>query len=271
MSIDYEQKAEFTRELAVELNDHELKLYGGMLAEKVREEELAIEKKAQQNKEHNARIQTIRNEIKRIADARAKGEELRPVRCSERLKGNVIEIVRLDLQTVVDTRPADLRDLQTSFPESGDHAPGSYGGGVGVDIDEGPREMGRVLQLVPDSDAPYIEPGAGEVRDDEGTYVGETVESSTGAQVYVGSESMCATCSLPIIDSDQASEVAGELVHVACLPEDLIGDAKSFDTSDSPLDGADVPGLTTIAEQQEAKKRPRSKKKNEATKPKAKK
>lgn len=116
MATANEFDRKFSRELPVTLNDSELQTYGRMLADKVREEELAEEKKKQANAEHSARIKTIRVEIKRIADARAKGEELRPVQCGERLKGNVIEIVRLDRLEVVDTRPAELRDLQTSLP-----------------------------------------------------------------------------------------------------------------------------------------------------------
>jgi hypothetical protein len=151
----------FTRELPVVLNEHENQLYGKMLAEKCKEQELAIEKKKQVTADHNNRIKVITNEIKRLADARAKGEELRPVMCGERLHGNVIEIVRLDRVEVVDTRPADLKDLQTTMP---------LGGGMPTmpeDFDEGPRGDG----LGTLADQPVEE--------------GEIVESSTGDQVYV--------------------------------------------------------------------------------------
>jgi hypothetical protein len=152
----------FTRELPVVLNEHENQLYGKMLAEKCKEQELAIEKKKQVMADHANRIKVITNEIKRLADARAKGEELRPVMCGERLHGNVIEIVRIDRGEVVDTRPADLKDLQQDLP------------GMGMPLipegfDEGPRGAG----LGSTADQPVT----------EGT--GEMVESSTGGQVYV--------------------------------------------------------------------------------------
>lgn len=152
----------FTRELPVSLNDHENQLYGKMLAEKCKEQELAIEKAKQIAADHKNRIKVITNEIKRLADARAKGEELRPVMCGERLHGNVIEIVRLDRGEVVDTRPAELKDLQTSIPGTGmPDMPDNF--------DEGPRGAG----LGTTADQPV---------EDEG----EIVESSVGDEVYVG-------------------------------------------------------------------------------------
>src|ERR1700691_3902220 len=133
----------FSQELPVPLNDHELQTYGKMLAEKVREEELAEEAKKQETSRRQAAIKVIRNDIKRIADARAKGEEMRPVRCAERLKGNVIEIDRLDKDEVVSNRPADLRDLQTTIPGTGINEEPDFDEGPSGAEFGGPDKTGR--------------------------------------------------------------------------------------------------------------------------------
>lgn len=201
----------FSRELAVALNDHELQSYGKMLAEKVREEELAEEKKKQVTAEHSNRIKAIRVEIKRIADARAKGEELRPVKCAERLRGNVIEIVRLDRMEVVDTRPADLRDLQTSIPGTGvPEMPESF--------DEGPR----------------------------GDAMGSMVTSSTGGAVYSGApgdgESLCGECSEGITEDDETAERNGLTVHLDCAEE--IDERAAMEAG-----GGEPPALTVVRDE----------------------
>lgn len=163
---------EFSRDLPVELNEHELQAYGKMLAEKVNEEKLLEERKKQITAEWNQKIKGVSVEIARIADARAKGKEMRPVKCRERIHGNVIEVVRLDSLVVVDTRPADLRDLQTSLP------------GTGVPeipdvIDEGPR--------------------GGSIGDDRPMHNGTEVVSSVGDTVH----------HMP--DAEEASNGAGEI------------------------------------------------------------
>lgn len=280
-TIDYEQKSEFTRELPVTLNDHELQAYGKMLAEKVREEELAVDKKAQVAKEHNSRIQVIRNDIKRIADARAKGEELRPVRCAERLKGNVIEIVRLDREEVVDTRPADLTDLQTSIPgltESAAERPMGtvlefIPGGLSetpVGFDEGPTDLGPPAPSDTEHEQLLDEPadGTGVVRDDEGHLVGAAVESSTGDVVYIGAESLCVACGDAITEDQETAKDDGHTIHKKCAPDDT---EWVSDPSDDPA-ASSLPEPTlsaTIGEHVEAapaakKKRERSKAANEA-------
>lgn len=135
MATEQEFLKRFSRELPVDLNDGELQAYGRQLAEKVREEELAEEKKKQIASEHTSRIKVIRNEIKRLADSRAKGAELRPVQCGERIKGNVIEVVRLDSYVVVDSRPADLQDLQTTMFDTSDAEPDGFDDGRDADPD----------------------------------------------------------------------------------------------------------------------------------------
>lgn len=148
---------EFSRDLPVELNEHELQAYGKMLAEKVNEEKLLEERKKQITAEWNQKIKGVSVEIARIADARAKGKEMRPVKCRERIHGNVIEVVRLDSLVVVDTRPADLRDLQTSLPGTGvPEMPDA--------IDEGPR--------------------GGSIGDDQPMHNGTEVVSSVGDTVH---------------------------------------------------------------------------------------
>jgi hypothetical protein len=202
-----ENLRQFTRELPVTLNDGELQTYGKMLAEKVREEELAEEKKKQITSEQATKIKAIRNDIKRIADARAKGEELRPVRCAERLHGNVIEIVRLDRNEVVDTRPAELRDLQTTIP--GTEIPDGF--------DEGPRgdDIG--------SDAPTNGASTGHmatssVGDEVWTHETEDVPSKDppGADV-----ALCTYCSKTLGDDDEVEvlDKNGTIAHKECHEE----------------------------------------------------
>lgn len=159
MATESEFLKKFTRELPVDLNDGELQTYGKMLAEKVREKELAEDKKKQATSVHAATIKTISNEIKRIAEARSKGAELRPVACGERLHGNVIEIVRLDTSVVVDTRPADLQDLQTTMP--------------GFDTSDVAEPDG-------------FDDGAGDSPDNVLPFTGANVTSSAGDTVHVG-------------------------------------------------------------------------------------
>ncbi len=211
----------FTRELPVQLTDHENQLYGKMLAEKCKEQELAIEKKKQVVADHNNRIKVITNEIKRLADARAKGEELRPVMCGEKLHGNVIEIVRLDRAEVVDTRPAELKDLQTTMPGMG--MPDIPDG-----FDEGPR--GEAL---------------GSLRDQpvEGSN-GEMTTSSVGDQVYTNADEgevpveddgdddedplevddvlNCDACGKIVLEGSQTVVYEGSTIHAACAPEGFV-------------------------------------------------
>lgn len=199
----------FTRELPVALNDHENQMYGKMLADKVNELKLAEEKKKQVMADHNNRLKIIEAEISRIAVARAKGEELRPVICGERLHGNVIEIVRLDLREVVDTRPAEMADLQTSMPGMG--APTIPDG-----FDEGPR--GSALGSLADQPVPDDPPGT-------------MVESSTGGDVYVtdategdgvdhSDELRCDACGELVNEGDETTVYEGSTIHVNCAPDE---------------------------------------------------
>jgi hypothetical protein len=148
---DYTQRARFTRELPVKLNEHELQVYGLMCASKVGEIKLAEEKLKQHNAASKTALKGMRQELERIANARKAGEELRAVECAERLHTNVIEIVRIDTGEVIDTRPAEITDLQPNLP--------------GVDTDPPDVPPGEV----PDNVVPFIDPGAavtpGEVYD----------------------------------------------------------------------------------------------------------
>lgn len=219
----------FTRELPVSLNEHENQMYGKMLAEKCKEQELAIEKKKQVTADHNNRIKVITNEIKRLADARAKGEELRPVICGERIKGNVIEIVRIDRGEVVDTRPADLKDLQMQIPGTGMPE-------IPEGFDEGPRGDG----LGTCADQPV--PGQGqnpEIVD------GEMVTSSTGGEVYVTDPDdarNCDACGEPVNDGDETVVYEGSTIHVNCAPEGFAADGDAPPDNVVHGDFSGVPG-----------------------------
>ncbi len=195
-----EHLREFTRELPVELNDSELQTYGRMLAEKVREQELAIDKKKQITAEHNARIKVITNEIKRLAEARAKGEELRPVMCGERLHGNVIEVVRLDRKVVVDSRPAELQDLQTTMRTPGFDIPEGFDEGPRGDDMGGPDKTGRGVD-------------------------GTMSTSSSGDAVYNGAPNdvdedtlVCDACGKIVSEEQETVLHEGSTIHVSCVP-----------------------------------------------------
>lgn len=201
----------FTRELPVLLSEHENQMYGKMLAEKVNELRLAEDKKKQVMADHNNRIKVIETEITRIAVARAKGEELRPVMCGERLHGNVIEIVRIDRAEVVDTRPADLKDLQTTMPGMGmPEIPDGF--------DEGPRGDG----LGSLADRPVEES------------TGEMSTSSVGDQVYTDAneadpEDMsdvrnCDACGDLVADGAETVVYEGSTIHKECAPADDMPD-----------------------------------------------
>lgn len=183
---------EFTRELPVALDDRELQVYGKMLAEKVKEVELLEERKKAETNSWASKIKIANAEIKRIADARAKGEELRPVMCRERIKGNVIEIVRVDRGEVVDTRPAELRDLQTSLPGTG--------------VPEIPTEL-------PDGSGPT-------------EHNGEDVVSSSGDTVHVmpddedhSDDRICDGCGEPVADDEPTEDYNGSTMHRECADE----------------------------------------------------
>lgn len=121
---------EFERELPVRLNDGELQTYGKMLADKVKERSAVDEKRKAVNKGYQAQIAKIDEEANRLADARSKGEELRMVRCQERWRAGVVEVIRLDTMAVCDVRPATPDDRQPDLFDTG--ADGSV-------LDDGPR------------------------------------------------------------------------------------------------------------------------------------
>lgn len=116
----YEQRAKFTRDLPVQLTQSELQAHGARLARKVKDLELVKERKAKEARKLSLEIKEIELEIKRIADARDKGEELRPVTCAERVHGNVMEVVRLDTGAVIEARPLRYDEMQTSIPGTDD-------------------------------------------------------------------------------------------------------------------------------------------------------
>jgi len=236
----------FTRELPVRLTDHENQMYGKMLADKVNELKLAEEKKKQVTADHNNRIKVIEAEITRIAVARAKGEELRPVVCGERLHGNVIEIYRLDLSEVVDTRPAEMADLQTSMPGMG---PPQIPDG----FDEGPR--GSALGSLADQPVADEQPP------------GEMTTSSMGDQVFTGGDREdepeggvtddededplevddvlnCDACGQPVKGGDATVLYEGSTIHADCAPDGYEVPPSQDDNPDNVVrpDFSGVPG-----------------------------
>lgn len=129
---------QFTRDLPVRLNDDELQLYGKLLAIKVQEEEAVDAQKKQVSKEYSTRLGAIRCEQARLADARSKGLELRPVECAERWHAGMIEIVRADTGEVVESRPVTPADQQTQIPGLDDD-PGMRSVFVGAATDDAPE------------------------------------------------------------------------------------------------------------------------------------
>jgi len=200
----------FTRELPVELTEAELQSYGRMLADKVNEEKIAEDAAKEENARRRAAIKIVSQEVARLAAARASGKELRGVLCGERLHGNVIEIVRLDTKTVVDTRPASLSDLQVHMPfdASTPSAP---------DVDEG---RDNVIPFERPSEEP----------------TGVMVESSTGDAVYAGAPDDR--------DPEVEADFAAPIAETAGDGEDL-----EVYEGDDPTDTAEAPnGEQSIVE-----------------------
>lgn len=200
-----ESLRKFSRELPVTLNDGELQAYGRLLADKIHAVELKEDAKKQEMARRGAEIKTYNQEIKRLADARLKGEEVRPVQCEERLHGNVIEVFRLDLGTVVDSRPAGMQDLQTTMP---------FASSNGTDgFDEGPRgdQLGNDQPewRQPDNVLPFT---------------GTDVESSTGDTVHVGDA------------NDRDEETASEFEDDEPQGFKVDGDDEESDDSEEPSD-----------------------------------
>jgi hypothetical protein len=227
------------------------------------------EKKKQIAAEWSTKIKKVQIEIHRLADARSKGEELRPVKCTERINGNVVEIVRLDQNAVVEVRPAEMRDLQTDLADvHGDFAPPTPEG-----FDEGPRDMGpdtgdgdrEPLASDPtidsdENDLPLEDGGTmqgaptGVVYDENDQPVGEGVESSSGEGVYVSGEQPCGACGDAITEDDKTSMVDGVLIHTKCEPEDL-SEAERESARASEKHALPTPTMSaTLGERTEAKK-----------------
>lgn len=150
----------FTRELPVRLSDAELQSYGKMLADKIGEQELAEARKKQSVAEWSGKIKAIENEVKRLADARSKGAELRPVECADRFNAGTVEVVRLDTHEIIDVRPADLRDRQLDLPELDEDDHVEAAGHVGP-----PEDDGGSMHTSTVGDAVYV---GGESPDDDG-------------------------------------------------------------------------------------------------------
>jgi hypothetical protein len=221
---------EFVRELPVVLTEEEKQSYGKQLAEKVNEQALLEDRKKQANAEWSTKIKKVDIEITRLASARSKGEELRPVKCFERLKGNVVEIVRVDRDEVVESRAAEMRDLQTEFPDisdaGGTPTPSNFNGDepIGPQTTEENFDARSTEERLADSAAQNDdETPDNVVQGDFGgevEMVGETVENDTGT-AYVSGEQPCAACGNPIADDDKTSMVDGALIHTSCEPSDL--------------------------------------------------
>jgi hypothetical protein len=211
---------EFARELPVALSDEEKQSYGKQLAERVNEQTMLEERKKQSNAEWSTKIKKVEIEISRLADARAKGAELRPVKCIERLKGNVVEIVRLDRDEVVESRAAEMRDMQTEFPDIGGATTGSpadFNGSqeIGPDTAFDSRSTSERLAQSGLEDNGAEDPPSNVIE-----FVGEAVENDTG-EAFVSGEQPCAACGNAITEEDKTSMIDGSLIHTACEPTDL--------------------------------------------------
>lgn len=156
---------QFTRDLPVRLNDEELQLYGKLLAIKVQEEAAVDDQRKQIGREYSTRLGAIRCEQARLADARSKGLELRPVECTERWHSGMIEIVRSDTDEVVESRPVTPADQQIQIP--------------GLDDDPG-------LTSVPGGGLAGVLPFCNY---DTPAEVGEMGAGAFGDRVFVGAES----------------------------------------------------------------------------------
>lgn len=124
------------REAQCELSEHELSLYGGYMAEKLKEVERIKDEAKRVSAEYKARMMKLNEEISRLAEARVKGFEVRPVMCEERWHAGSIQVVRVDTGEVIDARPATLADAQENLPISGT-----------TDLRSVDKEPGRVIDL----------------------------------------------------------------------------------------------------------------------------
>jgi hypothetical protein len=203
---------QFTRELLVPLTEDECQLHGKMLAEKTKEVAAIREQKTAADRGFTARIKAVELEIKRLAETRTKGEEMRPVLCVERVRNGVVEVVRLDRNppVVVDTRPADMTDLQTTIPETDER-------------------MGDVLPFAPVDDGPPVGPGLALVPDAPPE---ETPPEETGNVESVG---VCMRCTESIgADDETVQDKTGAIVHLRCIADDGGGDPSFPPTEGAP-------------------------------------
>jgi hypothetical protein len=155
----------FTRELEIGLTEEELQQYGLYLAKQVQLEEQLLDKKKKVTADYNAQISDCRREQSRLADARDKGKELRPVECEERWVAGTMQVRRLDTGAVVDVRPATASeaqlDIDAALDEDDDYVDGpdptvmTPPGGAppqdhdGVDVTS---SSGATVHVMPDAD-----------------------------------------------------------------------------------------------------------------------
>lgn len=142
------------RELPVKLSDHELNLFGGYIAEKHKEKGRLKDQLKRVVAEYKGQLLKLEEDINRLAEARVKGEETRPVMCEERWHSGAIQVVRLDSGEVIDARPATLADAQETLPIDGT-----------TDLTHLDGKPAKVIEMT--------------------VHQGRTVESSVGDTVYV--------------------------------------------------------------------------------------
>lgn len=194
-------ETKFTRELECDLTEDEKQLYGKMLAERTNELTAIEEQKKKVVAEYGSRLKGVRLEQTRLAIARSKGKELRPVECLKRWNNGVIEIVRLDTNEVVDVHPATIADRQVEFPlddegseSDEDQAAGALGffpPSLATPTPPSPPRADAPGWYAGQSPAEILDRMAGESQaaghyPEIDAHTGELVTSSVGDEVFIG-------------------------------------------------------------------------------------
>ena len=120
-----------TRYLPVKLTEDEITERGRTIAERLKKKSGLEAEKAGITRSFGEQIKDINGEIKALSDSISKGEELRPVKCSERLDtaNKTYRLRRNDTGEIVEERPmtkGELSDQPDMFPTESEEPEGRF-------------------------------------------------------------------------------------------------------------------------------------------------
>jgi hypothetical protein len=110
-------RTDIRRELPVKLTDEEMfeiHLHKCKLEDQLEEAEQDL---ADVKADWKTKIEVLESQIAEKRGWLRTGEQKRVVKCYERWRGNLLEVVREDTSAVVDTRTSTLKDTQPDLPE----------------------------------------------------------------------------------------------------------------------------------------------------------